>query len=46
MKPSSSDKGFFQAQPVLKNQLYDDISIQRIVKCMATRVTTLRPCVS
>lgn len=32
MEPSSSNKGFFQAQPVLKNQLYDDISIQRTVK--------------
>ncbi|KAK4229606.1 hypothetical protein QBC38DRAFT_508046 [Podospora fimiseda] len=32
MKPSSSNTGFFQQQPTLKNQWHDDISIQRISK--------------
>lgn len=33
MEPSSANKGFFQQQPILKNQLYDDISLQRVIKC-------------
>ncbi len=33
MESSGADKGFFQRQPVLKNQFYDDVSLQRIVKC-------------
>ncbi len=32
MEPSGANKGFFQRQPVLKNQFYDDVSVQRIVK--------------
>jgi hypothetical protein len=32
MEPSSANKGFFQQQPVLKNQLYDDGNLQRIIK--------------
>ncbi|KAH8815448.1 hypothetical protein F5884DRAFT_178869 [Xylogone sp. PMI_703] len=31
-KPSSSDEGFFLPVPVLPNQFYDDVSIQRAVK--------------
>ncbi len=34
MEPSGANKGFFQRQPVLKNQFYDDVSVQRIVKRM------------
>ncbi|KAK0720784.1 hypothetical protein B0H67DRAFT_577310 [Lasiosphaeris hirsuta] len=32
MGPSSSNTGFFQNQPVLKNQFFDDVSLQRVVK--------------
>ncbi|KAK3327447.1 acyl-CoA dehydrogenase/oxidase [Cercophora scortea] len=32
MEPSSSNTGFFQQQPVLKNQFYDDVSLQRVTK--------------
>ncbi|KAH8893371.1 hypothetical protein GQ53DRAFT_112286 [Thozetella sp. PMI_491] len=32
MQPSGANKGFFQRQPVLRNQYYDDVSLQRIVK--------------
>ncbi|KAK4152914.1 acyl-CoA dehydrogenase/oxidase [Chaetomidium leptoderma] len=32
MEPSSSDTGFFQQQPVVKNQFHDDVSLQRITK--------------
>ncbi|KAK4168095.1 acyl-CoA dehydrogenase/oxidase [Cladorrhinum sp. PSN259] len=32
MEPSSSNTGFFQQQPVIKNQWYDDISLQRVAK--------------
>ncbi|KAH6840787.1 acyl-CoA dehydrogenase/oxidase [Chaetomium sp. MPI-CAGE-AT-0009] len=32
MEPSSSNTGFFQQHPVLRNQFYDDVSLQRITK--------------
>ncbi|KAK0652301.1 hypothetical protein B0T16DRAFT_387589 [Cercophora newfieldiana] len=32
MEPSSSNTGFIQKQPVLKNQFYDDVSLRRAVK--------------
>ncbi|KAK4451917.1 hypothetical protein QBC34DRAFT_457667 [Podospora aff. communis PSN243] len=32
MEPSSSNTGFIQQQPVLKNQFYDDVSLRRVVK--------------
>ncbi|TPX18059.1 uncharacterized protein E0L32_011878 [Thyridium curvatum] len=32
MEAASSNKGFFQKQPVLKNQVYDDVSYQRVLK--------------
>jgi hypothetical protein len=34
MEPSSSNTGFFQQQPVIKNQFHDDASLQRITKRM------------
>ncbi|KAK3326358.1 acyl-CoA dehydrogenase/oxidase [Apodospora peruviana] len=32
MEPSSASTGFFQQMPVLENQFYDDVSLQRIAK--------------
>ncbi|KAB5554550.1 hypothetical protein GE09DRAFT_1121434 [Coniochaeta sp. 2T2.1] len=32
MESSGANKGFFQQQPVLKNQLYDDVVLQRVTK--------------
>ncbi|KAK3365807.1 hypothetical protein B0T24DRAFT_636834 [Lasiosphaeria ovina] len=32
MEPSSSNTGFFQQLPVLKNQFHDDASLQRVAK--------------
>ncbi|KAK3995139.1 hypothetical protein QBC44DRAFT_34041 [Cladorrhinum sp. PSN332] len=32
MEPSSSNTGFFQQQPVIKNQWHDDVSLQRVAK--------------
>ncbi|KAK5654882.1 hypothetical protein OQA88_6920 [Cercophora sp. LCS_1] len=32
MEPSSSNTGFIQTQPVIKNQYHDDISLKRVVK--------------
>ncbi|KAK3308020.1 acyl-CoA dehydrogenase/oxidase [Chaetomium strumarium] len=32
MEPSSSNTGFFQQQPVIKNQFHDDVSLQRITR--------------
>jgi len=32
MEPSSSNTGFIQKQPVLKNQFHDDVSLRRVVK--------------
>jgi hypothetical protein len=32
MEPSSSNKGFFQPRPVLGNQFYDDIYLQRVAQ--------------
>ncbi|KAL2015947.1 hypothetical protein VTK56DRAFT_4503 [Thermocarpiscus australiensis] len=37
MEPSSSNTGFFQQQPVIKNQFYDDASLQRITKLFLPR---------
>lgn len=34
MEPSSSNTGFFQRLPVLENQFHDDVSHQRIARCM------------
>lgn len=34
MEPSSSNSGFFQELPEVKNQFHDDVSIQRIVKLL------------
>lgn len=34
MEASSSDRGFFQQQPVLKNQLHDDPSLQRVLQLL------------
>lgn len=32
MEPSAANKGFFQQQPILKNQLHDDVVLQRVIK--------------
>ncbi|KAJ9154706.1 Acyl-CoA dehydrogenase/oxidase C-terminal [Coniochaeta hoffmannii] len=32
MESSGANKGFFQQQPTLKNQLYDDAVLQRVIK--------------
>ncbi|KAK0671823.1 hypothetical protein QBC41DRAFT_269790 [Cercophora samala] len=32
MEPSSSNTGFIQQQPVIKNQFYDDVSYQRVAR--------------
>ncbi|KAB5525751.1 hypothetical protein GE09DRAFT_1152512 [Coniochaeta sp. 2T2.1] len=32
MESSGANKGFFQQQPILKNQLYDDVFLQRVIK--------------
>jgi hypothetical protein len=32
MEPSGANKGFFQQQPILKNQWRDDAVLQRVVK--------------
>ncbi|KAK4251766.1 acyl-CoA dehydrogenase/oxidase [Corynascus novoguineensis] len=32
MQPSSSNTGFFQQQPIIRNQFHDDVSLQRITK--------------
>jgi alkylation response protein AidB-like acyl-CoA dehydrogenase len=32
MEPSSADRGFFQQQPVLRNQTVDDVSFRRVIK--------------
>lgn len=34
MEPSSSNTGFFQQEPFVKNQYEDDVSLQRIAKRM------------
>ena len=36
MEPSSSNTGFFQQLPVIKNQFHDDASLQRITKRMCS----------
>lgn len=33
MESSSSNTGFFQDLPELTNQFYDDVSVQRVLKC-------------
>ena len=33
MEPSSSNSGFFQELPEIKNQFHDDVSTQRVLKC-------------
>jgi hypothetical protein len=38
MESSGANKGFFQQQPVLKNQLYDDVVLQRVIKCAFTQI--------
>ncbi|SPQ21036.1 5d6e90a4-993f-4e89-ac35-7d7a8761ef99 [Thermothielavioides terrestris] len=37
MEPASSNTGFFQEQPVLKNQWHDDVSLQRIARLFLPR---------
>ncbi|KXX76927.1 putative acyl-CoA dehydrogenase AidB [Madurella mycetomatis] len=37
MEPSSSNTGFIQKQPVIKNQFHDDASLQRIIKLFLPR---------
>lgn len=37
MESSGVNKGFFQQQPVLKNQLYDDAALQRVIKRASTK---------
>ncbi|KAK4241413.1 putative acyl-CoA dehydrogenase AidB [Achaetomium macrosporum] len=37
MEPSSSNTGFFQQQPVIKNQFHDDVSLQRITRLFLPR---------
>ncbi|KAK0754624.1 acyl-CoA dehydrogenase/oxidase [Schizothecium vesticola] len=32
MEPSSANKGFIQAQPVLRNQFHEDATLQRVIK--------------
>ncbi|OIW23661.1 acyl-CoA dehydrogenase/oxidase C-terminal [Coniochaeta ligniaria NRRL 30616] len=32
MESSGANKGFFQQEPILKNQLYDDVVLQRVIK--------------
>ncbi|KAH8911876.1 acyl-CoA dehydrogenase/oxidase C-terminal [Coniochaeta sp. PMI_546] len=32
MESSGANKGFFQQQPILKNQLYDDVVLQRVIR--------------
>ena len=32
MESSSANRGFFQRQPVLKNQWHDDVALQRVIK--------------
>ncbi len=32
MEPSSSNTGFFQEMPVVRNQFHDDVSLQRVAK--------------
>lgn len=34
MEPASSNTGFFQDLPVVKNQFHDDASLQRIARRM------------
>lgn len=34
MEPLSATKGFFQQTPLLKNQIHEDVSVQRVLKCM------------
>ncbi|EFX01121.1 acyl-dehydrogenase domain containing protein [Grosmannia clavigera kw1407] len=34
MEPSSSDTGFFQELPELRNQFFDDVSFQRVLKLL------------
>lgn len=34
MRAASSDTGFFQQQPILKNQAEDDPSLERILQCL------------
>lgn len=35
MQSSGADKGFFQQQPILKNQVLDDPSYRRILRCLS-----------
>lgn len=37
MESSGVNKGFFQQQPILRNQLYDDTVLQRVIKCESTK---------
>ena len=41
MESSGANKGFFQQQPTLKNQLYDDVELQRVIK-RASFIPTVR----
>jgi hypothetical protein len=41
MEPSSSNTGFFQQQPVVKNQFHDDVSLQRITRRMKPLILML-----
>lgn len=34
MEPSSANKGFIQAQPILQNQFREDGTLQRVMKRM------------
>ena len=36
MEPSSSNTGFFQEMPVVRNQFHDDVSLQRVARRIYT----------
>lgn len=35
MQSASADKGFFQQQPILRNQFLDDPSYRRLLQCLS-----------
>ena len=39
LQPASSNTGFFQKPPVLKNQFHDDVSLQRVTKRTRSAIT-------
>lgn len=46
MQAASSENGFFQQQPILKNQLHDDPSLRRILQCLFCSKDVFRNTVS